>query len=196
MAELDDPRRLAEFKSTLLELEEDGVLDECVREAAKTLNAPIALVTFVMSRMQLFRAGVGLPPELQASRATSRCDSFSQFVVQNERPLSIEDARGDPRVPRAMVTTYGIAAYLGVPIRVGGQVLGSLCVAEGKPRAWGASDIDDLSRIAARVTRRLDHLASRSSPPPAGARDDMTSQIGLRPDGEDPETRKVARRAS
>ena len=168
MSELDDPHRLAQFKGAILKLESDGVLDDCVRAAAERAGAPIALVTFVMSKIQLFRAAIGLPPELEASRATSRCDSFCQFVVKTEKPFVVVDAANDDRVPQRMVQTYGIAAYLGVPIRVGGQVLGSLCVADGQPRQWPAGLADELTVLAARVSDRLEEIRKLGDPAPEG----------------------------
>ena len=159
MAELDDPKRLAQFKASIMHLDSDGVLEECVQKAAASAEAPIALVTFVMSKIQLFRAAVGLPPELAATRATSRCDSFCQFVVMTEGPFIVTDAKSDQRVPQKMVETYGIAAYLGVPISVGGHVLGSLCVADGQERHWRPGLVDELSALAARVSERLQAMA-------------------------------------
>jgi hypothetical protein len=158
MSELDDPIRLGQFKSAILGLDADGVMDECVRIAAAKAKAPMALVTFVMSKIQLFRAAVGLPPELEASRATSRCDSFCQFVVKTEKPFIVVDAANDARVPQHLVKTYGIAAYLGVPVVLGGQVLGSLCVIDGVPRQWPTGLIDELKELSARVTTRLEEL--------------------------------------
>jgi GAF domain-containing protein len=64
-----------------------------------------------------------------------------------------------------MVNTYGIAAYLGVPIGVNGQILGSLCVADGQPRHWGEGLVDEMSEIAARVSRRLEQMTKRSVAP-------------------------------
>src|SRR5262245_26815778 len=110
MNNLDDPARLAQFRSSITRLDSDGVLDECVREAAKTAEAPIALITFVMSKIQLLRAAVGLPPELDASRATNRCDSFCQFVVMSDGPFIVTHAKNDDRVPKKMVEEYGIQA--------------------------------------------------------------------------------------
>jgi GAF domain-containing protein len=159
MSELDDPTRLGQFRGAILGLDADGVLDECVTAAAARAEAPMALVTFVMSKIQLFRAAVGLPPELAASRATSRCDSFCQFVVKTEAPFIVVDAANDDRVPQHMVKTYGIAAYLGVPIQVGGQILGSLCVADGRPREWPAGLVAELTLLAARVSERLEQIA-------------------------------------
>ena len=143
-----------------MHLDNDGVLEECVQRAAAAAEAPIALVTFVMSKIQLFRAAVGLPPELAATRATSRCDSFCQFVVMTEGPFIVTNAKMDQRVPQNMVDTYGIAAYLGVPIHLGGQVLGSLCVADGQERHWRPELVDELTALAARVSERLQVLAA------------------------------------
>jgi GAF domain-containing protein len=171
MADLDDPIRLAQFHSSITRLDSDGTLEQCVRDAAARADAPIALVTFVMSKVQLFRAAVGLPPELEASRATSRCDSFCQFVVKNEGPFIVTDAKTDDRVPKAMVEIYGIAAYLGVPVRAGGQVLGSLCVADGRERHWPASLVDELEVLAAKVSNRLEEMIAddgRRAPPTTG----------------------------
>jgi GAF domain-containing protein len=170
MADLDDKARLAQFRAPLLQLDSDGVLDDCVAKAARAADAPIALVSFVMGKVQLFRAAVGLPAELELSRATSRCDSFCQFVVKYEGPFTVTDAKNDPRVPQHLVETYGIQAYLGVPIRSGGQTLGSLCVADGKERTWRPSLVGELSDIAARVSARLDELAregATTEPPPS-----------------------------
>lgn len=179
MGDLDDPRRLAQFRSSLVQLDSDGVLDECVRDAAARAEAPVALVTFVMSKVQLFRAAVGLPPELEMSRAISRCDSFCQFVVQNESAFIVNDARTDPRVPQAMVRMYGITSYVGVPIRAQGEVLGSLCVADGKPRSWAAELVDDLASIGMRVSRRLDQMSTRmpSKAPPDLASPNATPEL-------------------
>jgi GAF domain-containing protein len=174
MSELDDPRRLAQFSGAILKLDSDGVLDDCVRGAAARADAPIALVTFVMSKIQLFRAALGLPPELEASRATSRCDSFCQFVVKTEGPFVVTDAQSDARVPQRMVQTYGIAAYLGVPIRLGGQVLGSLCVADGRPREWPAGLADELGVLAARVSERLEAIRRSQGSAAEGGSDAAT----------------------
>jgi len=171
MADLDDPKRLSHFTSSITKLDSDGVLEECVKQAAERASAPLALVTFVMSKVQLFRAAVGLPPELEASRATNRCDSFCQFVVRNEGPFVVTDAKNDARVPKAMVDAYGIASYLGVPIRSGDQVLGSLCVADGKAREWPSTLVDELGSLAERVSNRLDELSARGRPANGGTAD-------------------------
>jgi GAF domain-containing protein len=159
MATLDDPKRLDTFHGAIMDDAPDEILNECVAEAARLADAPLALITFVMGRIQFFRASVGLPPELALSKATSRCDSFCQFVVRDEKPFIVVDAPSDPRVPKALVDSYGIGAYLGVPVVVDGQVLGSFCVIDVKPRAFSDALARDLTALSSRVTRRLAELA-------------------------------------
>lgn len=162
MANLDDPARLSRFQGQVVDVSPDDVLDECVREAAKRAEAPIALVSFVMGQVQYFRAGCGLPPELDLSRATSRCHSYCQFVVTSEKPVIIPDILAAPEMPQALAQTYGIRAYLGVPVSCDGQILGTLCVADVKPRDWGRATVEALQPLSERVTARLNELAAMS----------------------------------
>jgi hypothetical protein len=136
----------------------DLELRECVALAAAQADAPMAMVSFVMKSIQLFHTAVGLPAELQLTRAISRSDSFCQFVVKTEEAFIVTDARRDLRLPQAMVVTYGMTAYAGVPIRVRGQVLGALCVADGSPRCWSSALTRDLDTLATRVSERLETM--------------------------------------
>ncbi|MGK4003279.1 GAF domain-containing protein [Sorangium sp. So ce1036] len=155
MADLNDPARLAELHHLMLRADADALLDDCVARAAELAGAPIALVSLVVRHIQLFRAHRGLPPELAVSCATSRSNSFCQLVVRDEAPLVIEDALRDARVPRELVEHYGIRAYAGVPIRVGGHVIGSLCVIDHAPRRFEPGVVDGLRQLAVEVAERL-----------------------------------------
>lgn len=159
MAELDDPKRLSHFHGAVIADTPDPVLEACVAEAARVAAAPAAMLTFVMGRVQYFRAAVGLSDELAVSRATSRCDSFCQFVVREEKPFIVRNAPADPRVPKALVELYQIGAYLGVPVFLNGDPLGSLCVIDGKPRDWSPGVLDALVKVGERASARLREIA-------------------------------------
>jgi GAF domain-containing protein len=164
MAELDDPVRLSRFQGLVASSKRDDVLEACAQEAATAAEAPIALVSFVMGHVQYFRAGVGLPPELDLSRATSRCHSYCQYVVLSEKPLVIHDIVAAPDMPQALAQTYGIRSYLGLPVKCGGQTLGTLCVVDVKTRDWGPALVTRLLPIAKRVSERLDALFAIGQP--------------------------------
>lgn len=157
---LDDPSRLSAFRDGRIETTNDPVLTALVKRVAAEADVPIALVSLVMDRVQYFRAAVGLPTELALASATNRCDSFCQFVVQEEKLFVVEDAPNDGRVPQALVERYGIMAYAGAPLRVEGHVLGSICVIDVKPRKFSPAFLDSLVAAAAAASQRLEQLAS------------------------------------
>lgn len=163
MAALNDPKRLDQLDVYLTDVAPDETLDEYVGEAARRADAPIALVSLILRRIQLFRASHGLPQDLEASRATSRCESFCQFVVRDESPFLVQDAPNDKRVPQELVTRYGIRAYAGVPLTHRGQVIGSLCVLDIKPRSFDAALVTQLDSLARKVVARLEEMKELSN---------------------------------
>ncbi|WP_437599750.1 GAF domain-containing protein [Sorangium sp. So ce590] len=164
MADLNDPVRLAELHGAMLRTDADAILDACVARAARLARAPIAFVSLVVRHIQLLRAHHGLPLELAVSCATSRSNSFCQLVVRDEVPLIVEDALRDERVPKELVEHYGIRAYAGVPVRVGGHAIGSLCVLDVVPRRFDPRAIDGLEQLALEVAGRLSDLVERDAP--------------------------------
>lgn len=179
MADLDDPQRLDPFGLHLTDVSRDELLDSLVRQVALRADTPIALVSLVMGRIQLFRASVGLPTELEKSRATSRCTSFCQLVVKAEHEILITDAAADERVPKDLVDSYGIKAYIGVPIHHEGAVIGSLCAVDTKPRSWDPSLPRDLKVIAAKLEERLEALRESRDENDAEAVSDVALNLML-----------------
>jgi GAF domain-containing protein len=153
--------RLQALDGAILEEGLDEDLQALVVEASRTLGLPIALVSLVLERTQFFRAHVGLPPDLAIARATDRDASFCQFVVRDGRRFEVTHASADGRVPQELVERYGIEAYLGEPVTIGGAVVGSLCVIGTEPRTFTDDDRAALTALAARVTRRLGELSQR-----------------------------------
>ncbi len=180
-----DTERLAGVSEGLASVDDDPVLIACVREATQVAGTPIALVSLVLRSVQLFCAQVGLPPDLAASRATSRGNSFCQFVVRDDAPFEVRNAKVDSRVPTELVDEYGIQAYLGVPLRVGDSTLGSLCVIDTQPRTFSPDVRDALEKIALRVASRLneksgEHAAFELTEPSLAAKNAKTSLIAAR----------------
>lgn len=151
--------RLRVMTGGLVESDPDAELQAVVESAARAAGTPIALISLIMRRTQLFRAQVGLGGELALASGVDRCVSFCQFVVRDRAPFTVEDARLDDRVPQQLVDSHGIRAYLGVPVDVDGQTVGALCVADTVPRVFGAAEREALLALAALASRRLSELA-------------------------------------
>lgn len=163
VANLDAKERLAALRGGVTGVERDAGLQAIVREAADQAGTPLALVSLIMGTIQLFRADHGLPPELGVSLATSRCDSFCQFVVQTEAPFVVRHASEDARVPQTVVQSHSVQAYVGVPVRVDGQIVGTLCVLDVQPRDFGDEVAAALEPLAARASARLQELADEGA---------------------------------
>lgn len=146
------------FTRELLAEAEDEQLMRIVKDAAKELKTPIALVTLVMEQVQFFKAHYGLPEELAKARGTAKDISFCQFVVNTENPLELIDAKGMSGIPQKVVEDYGIRAYLGIPIRSNNQVVGSLCVLDTEPHAFNELEKNNLENLAELVNQRLAQL--------------------------------------
>ena len=150
---------LSGIQGRVIASEFDPILQDLVERACAATVMPIAMVSLVLERMQVFRAHVGLPADLAAVCGTDRDASFCQFVVRDEVMFEVTDAHSDDRVPTELVERYGVAAYLGAPIHLGGAVVGSLCVLDVVPRTFTPADREALTGLAARVTARLGALA-------------------------------------
>ncbi len=150
---------LSAIQGRVVANELDPILQGLVERASAAFGMPMALVSLVLERTQVFRAHIGLPADLAAVCGTDREVSFCQFVVRDEAMFEVTDAPHDDRVPQDLVDRYGIQAYLGAPVWLGSAVLGSLCVLGFTPRVFTAADRDTLTALAAMVTARLGELA-------------------------------------
>ncbi len=160
IAQLDSPERLESANRGLLgERSLDPVLQAIAGQAAEVTGYPIALVSLVLKRTQFFRAHVGLPEDLQVSRATDRSISFCQYAVSSGAPVVVADASKHPEMPQHLVENYGLRAYAGVPVRLGKQILGTLCVLNTEPHELTAIQLGRLAELGKRVEERLAALA-------------------------------------
>ena len=159
---LEDPARLAAIEKTgLVGVKEDPVLHRLTRLAARSLDAPVALLSFVAADRQFFASSWGLPEPWASDRGTDLLHSFCQHVVVSNQPLLVTDARKHPLVQgNRAIEDLDVIAYVGVPMNDSeGNTLGSFCVIDHEPRQWKAADVELLHDFAAAV---MDRVANRT----------------------------------
>ena len=157
-AALLSPARLDQlFRLQLLDTPPEEPFDRLTRLAARTLGAPIALVSLVDDHRQFFKSSFGLPEPWASQRETPLSHSFCQHVVASGSPLRIEDAREHPLVcDNPAITALSVIAYLGVPLKTPeGRTLGSLCVISPRPTMWGDNDQLNLLELGASVMSEI-----------------------------------------
>ncbi|WP_375499569.1 GAF domain-containing SpoIIE family protein phosphatase [uncultured Jatrophihabitans sp.] len=133
-----------------LRVDADPSFDRLARIIREALNVPVALVSIVEAERQVFPGAVGLPEPWQDERETPLSHSFCQYVVLDQAPLIIEDARLDPRLHNNLaVSDLGVIAYAGFPLRdADGDVVGSVCAIQDVPRQWQSAELMLLADIA------------------------------------------------
>ncbi len=130
-------------------------LDRITRTAARLFRMPIALVTLFDDERQWFPSRCGLELE-----GTPRSVSFCAHAIRQADPMVIEDALKDPRFRDNPLVTGDphIRFYAGHTIRSrDGTPLGTLCVLDRQPRAFGVDDLAALADLAVMVEQRF-HL--------------------------------------
>jgi PAS domain S-box-containing protein len=163
-ARIDDPHRLRVLRATgLLDTPSVPGLDRLTQLAARLVDAPVALVSLVDDCRQFFSSALGLPEPWAGRRETPFSHSFCQYVVAQDAPLVVKDARLDDRLRTNLaIPDLGVVAYAGFPLRSpDGHPLGSFCVIDTKPKEWTAAQlaiVEDLAAAAeAEIAVRLSH---------------------------------------
>ncbi|HEX6745928.1 MAG TPA: ATP-binding protein [Longimicrobium sp.] len=147
-----DPARLAALAETgLSDSPPEEVFDRLTRLAARLLGAPAAFFALADDRRQYFKSSVGLPPPAHVTGEVPLPGSVCEYVVRSGLPLVVGDTAADPLLrDNPSIVRFGIRAYAGYPVATGdGHVLGSFCVADDRPRDWGADELQSLADLAA-----------------------------------------------
>lgn len=129
----DEPIRLNSLRALgVLDTPLEERFERITRLAQKLLSAPIAGISLVEADRQWFKSVQGWNVE-QTSRAISFC---GHTILQNH-PMSVPDARTDPRFCDNPLVTgpSGVVFYFGCPVRApDGTHAGALCVIDRVPR--------------------------------------------------------------
>ena len=155
---LTDPERLtALYQTGLVDSAPERVFDRITEIACKLLHVPVSLVSLVDADRQFFKSAQGLAEPVASERQTPLSHSFCQHVVISNLPLVVEDARNHPLVcDNLAIRDFQVIAYLGFPVVLpGGEVAGSLCAIDNKPRVWSKEDIATLEDLAQAVIAEI-----------------------------------------
>ncbi|MFC6998134.1 GAF domain-containing protein [Rufibacter roseus] len=155
MDELLRLKELADYK--ILDTLPEKELDEIAQIAAGVFDTPIALITLVDKDRQWFKANVGLDIS-----ETPRKDAFCQHALHKPNEvLVVEDPCHDERFKdNPLVLGHpDIRFYAGAPLETpSGQVLGTLCIIDDRPRTITKNQKQALMALAKKA---MDYLNTR-----------------------------------
>ncbi len=136
---VDDERRLQALREILiLDTPPEERFDRVVRFAAEEFEMPIVLVSLVDAGRQWFKARVGLDV-----CETDRESSFCGHAIMEPGILIVENALEDERFHDnpLVVGAPALRFYAGAPLQLpGGEIVGTLCMIDRRPRTLDAVD--------------------------------------------------------
>ncbi|HYW49578.1 MAG TPA: PAS domain-containing protein, partial [Gemmatimonadaceae bacterium] len=154
---VEDATRLDVLRATrLLDASAEPAFDRLTRLAVRLLDVPTAFFSLVDETRDFYLSACGMGDAPGDARELTGV-TFCRHAIQSRRPLVIPDTRADPRyrdIPT--VTTLGVASYVGVPVIVNGQAIGSFCVIDTVPRAWSDAQVEVLSELAVSAQREIE----------------------------------------
>ncbi|MEK2488699.1 GAF domain-containing protein [Kitasatospora purpeofusca] len=141
----------------------DAVLQAIVRRARMLLGTDTAYLTLPDEAAgdTYMRVTDGSVSVLFQTLRLSLGDGLGGLVAQRARPYATPDYRSDDRfhhtdVIDAGVVEEGLVAIIGVPLLLGGRVIGVLFAADRSPRAFSPDEVALLCTLAAHAAIALD----------------------------------------
>ncbi|HEV3260784.1 MAG TPA: GAF domain-containing protein [Gemmataceae bacterium] len=150
----DEAERLADLHALqILDTPAEERFDRIVSLAASVFDVPIAYIALIGADRQWFKAQCGLRVD-----ETGREVSFCSHTILQHDPLIIPDATLDERFrdnPLVLGDPY-IRFYAGHPLRgPRGRNVGTLCLADRRPRSLSGRQIGVLGQLAALAEHEL-----------------------------------------
>jgi len=152
--ERESLRRTAEAVAGLfLDLGTDSKhnMDLLVRGACEITGGAAALYNRLddAGRSLVVWSGHNLPPDLPGSDAPQGHICYEATIRGQNQTIVLGNLEGtEYERTDAAVGRYGLKAYLGHPVRLGGKAIGALAVVDGKPRAFTAGEIGAVQMLA------------------------------------------------
>jgi diguanylate cyclase (GGDEF)-like protein/PAS domain S-box-containing protein len=149
----EDERIKALHALGVLDTPQEDRFDRFTRIAAAAFGAPIALVSLIDAQRQWFKSRVGLDV-----CETPRSMAFCSHAIALDDLLVVPDTHLDERFADNPLVAGApfIRFYAGQPVHsVDGQPLGTLCIIDRQPRAFGDADKRMLRDLAQMVQDEL-----------------------------------------
>jgi len=138
----------------ILDTPPEQAFDDLTMLASHVLDVPIAVVSLVDEARQWFKSRVGIDVN-----ETPREYAFCAHAILSKDVMVVPDALRDERFHDSPLVTSspGLRFYAGAPLRTEeGFALGTLCLADRKPRELTSGQIELLRALARQVVGRLE----------------------------------------
>lgn len=150
----EEQRVAALHRLAILDTPADERFDRLAELARAATGTPIALVTLVDADRQWFKAHLGFD-----ATETHRDESMCAHAILYDDVMQVNDALEDARFADnpAVAGPAHVRFYAGAPLKLrDGSAVGTLCVADRRPRILNDEQLAELKRLAALVVDELE----------------------------------------
>lgn len=151
-----EPERLEALSSyDILDTPREQAFDDLTMLASHICETPIAAISLVDDKRQWFKSAIGMEAVTEAPRE----DSFCAHAIREHELLIIPDTHADERFKENpwVTSRQAVRFYAGAPLRTEeGLALGTLCVADTRPRKLTAEKQALLQALARQVVSRME----------------------------------------
>ncbi len=168
-ARTSEARLRAVQASGLLDSVQEPGFDSLTAVTARLLKCAASFISVVDGERDFYKSQHGFPEALAQARQMQG-QTFCHFTLDRDEALVIHDTHSRPEwkaVPT--VQSLGVRAYVGVPLKSGGENIGSFCVIDTVPRDWTADELETIRQLAASAARELDLRAALAAARQAAA---------------------------
>ncbi|MGE4133420.1 MAG: ATP-binding protein [Bdellovibrionales bacterium] len=155
MEDSRESRRLqALYDLKILDTDQDHEFNELTKVLSDILETPIAFICLMDAKRQWFKSSIGLNGVQDLPRENTIC----QHVVDTGDMVVVTDASQDSRVANCPLVRNAphIRFYAGAPLFVDdGMVIGTLSVADLKPRELNPSQVELIENLSRHVVHLM-----------------------------------------
>ncbi|AEV86721.1 histidine kinase [Actinoplanes sp. SE50] len=135
-------------------------LNRITARTAERTGLPISLATLVFNTSQMTVGATGLDDTwIAAADGTPVEWSFCANMITTGRPYVIPDAHHSEQATNPLVTIDGIGSYAGVPLTVGGQIVGAHCILGTQAHQFTPEQLAELACAAQEITALLQEFS-------------------------------------
>lgn len=148
------PERLAAVRASgLLDTPAEESFDGLTSLAARMLKVPACFISIVDEKRDFYKSQIGLPADIaRGLKGRTLC----HYTLERQEALIISDTQAS-KLWRAVPTVreLGVRAYIGVPLILNGQNIGSFCAIDMVPRPWNDGELEMLRQLSISATREI-----------------------------------------
>ncbi|MEF8937350.1 MAG: GAF domain-containing protein, partial [Halovenus sp.] len=115
------------------ELSRSEKIDALLTAGKDRLETSDAFLTRIEGETQEVIRSVGEHPELTPGTKAPLSETYCQYTIDREEPLSVRDAESSEVIEQKPYDRFGLRCYLGTTIHVNGDAYGTVCFVDTEP---------------------------------------------------------------